>query len=127
MKIKCEAEYCQLREKYEALIRKGTALGDMELLDENNKVEFVVLANSISEWEAAHHPFPGRVSTLITNVIKEKIESEKLKQKDAAKVLGVSESRISDILNGRRPLNLNIVKKLRDNLGISADFILDNL
>lgn len=82
---------------------------------------------AISEWEATYHPLPGRVSTLITDVIRKKMKSENLKQKETAKRLGISESRVSDILNGRRPLNLNIVKRLRDNFGIPADFILDNI
>jgi HTH-type transcriptional regulator/antitoxin HigA len=82
---------------------------------------------AISEWEATYHPLPGRVSTLITDVIRKKMKSENLKQKETAKRLGVSDSRVSDILNGRRPLNLNIVKRLRDNFGIPADFILDNI
>jgi HTH-type transcriptional regulator/antitoxin HigA len=127
MKIKSESEFRKYQAEYEAIIQKGTALGDMELLKSEDKAEFVRLSQMISQWEAAHHPLPGRVSTLITDAIKERIKADNLKQKDVAETLGVSEARISDLLNGRRPLNLNIVKRLRDNLGIPADFILDNL
>jgi HTH-type transcriptional regulator/antitoxin HigA len=127
MKIKSESEFRNCQERYEAIIQRGTALGNMELLGAKDKAEFVWLSQMINEWEAAHHPLPGRVSTLITDAIKERIKAENLKQKEIAETLGVSESRISDLLNGRRPLNLNIVKRLRDNLGIPADFILDNL
>ena len=52
---------------------------------------------------------------------------ENIKQKEAAQKLGISESRISELLSGKRALNLNMVKRLRDNFGISADFILDNM
>lgn len=127
MKIKSESEFRQCQEAYEVIIRKGTSLGNMELLGSEDKTEFVRLSQMISEWEAAHHPLPGRVSTLITDAIKERMRVENLKQKEVARSLGVSESRVSDLLSGRRPLNLNIVKRLRDNLGIPADFILDNL
>lgn len=64
---------------------------------------------------------------MITDAIRKKMETENIKQKETARRLGISESRVSDILNGRRPLNLNIVKRLRDNFGIPADFILDNI
>lgn len=127
MKIKSESEFRKCQKAYEAIIQRGTALGDMELLEAGDKAEFIRLSQMINEWEAAHHPLPGRVSTLITDAIKERMKAENLRQKEVAKSLGVSESRISDLLNGRRPLNLNIVKRLRDNLGIPADFILDNL
>lgn len=127
MKIKTESEFRQYQAELEAIIQAGTLLGDMELLDEQSKSNYIRLSEMISEWEAAYHPLPGRISTLITDAIKEKMCTENLKQKDAAKRLGISESRVSDLLGGRRPLNLNLVKRLRDNLGIPADFILDNL
>ena len=111
----------------ESIITKGTSLGDMELLSEEDKERYINLSQAISEWEAAYHPLPGRVSSLITDAIRAKMEANNLKQKETARCLGISESRVSDILNGRRSLNLNIVKRLRDNLGIPADFILDNI
>lgn len=127
MKIKSETEFRRYKQEYESLIEQGTILGDMDLLSNDEKNRFIELANMINEWEAAYHPLPGRVSTLITDAIKEKMKADNLKQKEAAIVLGISESRISDLLNGRRPLSLSIVKKLRDKFGIPADFILDNL
>lgn len=127
MKIKTEKEFRAFQVEMEEITAQGTALGDMELLGEEAKARYIALSQAISEWEAAYHPLPGRVSTLITDAIRAKMEAENMKQKETAKRLGVSESRVSDILNGRRPLNLNIVKRLRDNFGISADFILDNI
>ena len=55
------------------------------------------------------------------------MDAENIKQKEAAQKLGISESRISELLSGKQALNLNLVKRLRDNFGISADFILDNM
>lgn len=127
MKIKTEKEFRTYQTEMESIITKGTSLGDMELLSEEDKAKYMVLSQAISEWEAAYHPLPGRVSTLITDAIRAKMEANNLKQKETARRLGISESRVSDILNGRRSLNLNIVKRLRDNLGIPADFILDNI
>lgn len=102
MKIYSEKEFRAYQTEMEALTAKGTDLGDMELLSEEEKERYIALSQAISEWEAAYHPLPGRVSTLITDVIRKKMESENLKQKETAKRLGVSESRVSDILNGRQ-------------------------
>lgn len=127
MKISSDSQYREYKKEMEVLIQKGTKLGDMELLSEANKEEFVRLTDAIYEWEAAYHPLPGKVSTVITDAIKQRMSIGNIKQKDAAKKLGVSESRVSELLSGRRSLNLNMVKRLRDNFGISADFILDNM
>ena len=125
MRIKNEKEYKDYRANMEIIIAKGTKLGDMELLSEEDKDEFIQLSRAIAEYEAAYHPLPGKVSTLLTDTIREKLEEKGVNQKQAAKLLGISESRISDLLNGKRKLNINMAKKLRDYLGISADLILD--
>ena len=127
MKIKTEKEFRACQAEMEELTSKGITLGDMELLSGEEKEKYVALSQAISEWEAAYYPLPGRVSTLIIDAIRKKMMAENLKQKETARRLGVSESRVSDIISVRRPLNLNIVKRLRDNFVIPADFILDNI
>ena len=123
MIIKNDAQYREYKEAMEVIIAKGTKLGDMELLSQSDKNEFIRLTDAIHEWEAAYHPLPGKVSSLI----KKQMVDKKIKQKEAAKMLGISESRVSELLNGKRALNLNIAKRLRDCFGIPADFILDNI
>ena len=125
MIIKSEKEFRDYQANLEIIIAKGTKLGSMELLSVEELDEMDRLAAAIEEYEAAFHPLPGEVSTLLTDTIREKMEEKGVNQKQTAKLLGISESRVSDLLNGRRKLNLNIAKRLRDNLGISADLILD--
>lgn len=127
MIIKNDAQYREYKEAMEVIIAKGTELGDMELLSKSDKNEFIRLTDAIHEWEAAYHPLPGKVSSLITDEIKKQMVDKKIKQKEAAKLLGISESRVSELLNGKRALNLNIAKRLRDSFGIPADFIFDNI
>ena len=85
------------------------------------------MTDDIYEWEEAYHHLPGKVSTIIKDAIKKCMDAENIKQKEAAQKLGISESRISELLSGKRALNLNMVKRLRDNFVMSADFILDNM
>lgn len=127
MIIETDDTYREYKDAMEKIIAKGTALGDMELLSQADKNEFIYLTDAIYEWESAHHPLPGKISSLITDEIKKRMEDKKIKQKEAARMLGISESRISELLNGKRGLTLNIAKRLRDCFGIPADFILDNL
>lgn len=127
MVIKGDTQYQQYKKAIEVIIAKGTQVGDMELLPQSDKEEFIRLTDAIYEWESAYHPLPGKVFSLITDEIKKRMDNQKIKQKEAAKMLGISESRISELLNGKRGLNLNLAKRLRDCFGIPADFILDNI
>ena len=125
MTINSEKEFRDYQANLEIIIAKGTKLGSMELLSKEDLDEMDRLAEAIEEYEAAHYPLPGEVSTLLTDTIREKMIERGVNQKQTAKLLGISESRVSDLLNGRRKLNLNIAKRLRDNFGIPADLILD--
>lgn len=127
MKIKSDAEYRECKRGIDKIIHIGTTLGSMDLLDQSDKDELIRLSDMVEEWEAAYHPLPGKVSTLITDEIRRKMNEANLNQIEAAEKLGVSKSRINELLSGKRALNLNLVKRLRDNFGISADFILDNM
>lgn len=120
-----EKEYNESRAKMEDIISRGTELGDMELLCDEDKAEYTRLVGLVDEYENAYYPLPGYSSTLLTDAIKEKMVEKGVNQRQTAKLLGISESRVSDLLSGKRKLNLNIAKRLRDNLGLSADFILD--
>lgn len=125
MTIKNEKEYNDYRANMEIIIAKGTKLGDMELLSEEDKQEFIQLSRAMAEYEAAYHPLPGKFSTLLTNKICERMEERFINQKELAKMLGISESRMSDILSNKRQINLKIAREIRNKLDISADFILD--
>jgi repressor LexA len=51
---------------------------------------------------------------------KKKITAEKM-----AEILGISVPYLYDLENGRRRLNQDLLKKLREKFGVSADYILD--
>ena len=125
MTIKSEKEFREYQANLEIIIAKGTKLGSMELLSKEDLDEMDRLAEAIEEYEAAYYPLPGEVSTLLTDTIREKMTEKGVNQKQTAKLLGISESRVSDLLNGRRKINFNIAKRLRDCFGIPADFIFD--
>jgi antitoxin component HigA of HigAB toxin-antitoxin module len=86
--------------------------------------EFRKINQALIDYEKAYHPLPWEVSTLITDEIKKQMEKKHLKQRSLSKLLGIDESRVSEIMNGKRSLNLNIVKKLHTELNIPSDFLL---
>lgn len=65
--IKNEKEYKDYETRLEAIIQRGTELGDMELLSDEEKAEFVSLSDALDEYGSAYHPLPGQMSPLNTN------------------------------------------------------------
>ena len=49
---------------------------------------------------------------------------ENLKQKDAAQLLGITETRLSEVLTGKRKVNMDLAKRLHEKLKIRPEFIL---
>lgn len=124
MTIKNEKQYKEYEAQVEGLIQKGTELGDMELLSEAEKTEFTMLSEALDEYGRAYHPLPGQMSTLLANAILFKVKEKGLKQKDAAKMIGISATTFSDLLHGRRSLSFDIARSLHKVLGVPADVVL---
>ena len=58
MKIANEQEYKEYEARMERLIQRGTELGDMELLSNEEKEEFTMLSDALDEYGKAYHPLP---------------------------------------------------------------------
>lgn len=124
MTIRNEKEYKDYEARMEKLIERGTKLGDMELLSQEEKSEFTMLSTALDEYGRAYHPLPGRMSTLLTDAILIRVKEKGLKQKDAARMIGISATMFSDLLHGRRSMSFDIARSLHKVLGVPADVVL---
>ena len=79
------------------------------------------LSDQIADYEEHHFPFEPQN---LKEMIELRMYQRKLKQKDLAKILGTSPSRISEVLNGKRKLTFDLAKALYDKLNIDAELIL---
>ena len=119
-----EKEYRDICQQMNIIIGKGTELGDMELLPEADKNEYIRLSEMVRKWESVHYPFPIVVNPLVAN-IRNKMEEMNLTQKSVANMIGINEARLSEIMRGKRRININIAKQLNARLHIPADTILE--
>jgi len=122
--IKTEKEYRDICAAMDILIEKGTKLGDMELLTNEDKSDYMRLSAIVRQWEKAHYPHPIPINPLIAQ-IQERMAERNLKQRDTARLLGIDEARMSEILRGKKPIGMRLVKNLRKCLQIDADIILE--
>jgi HTH-type transcriptional regulator/antitoxin HigA len=79
-----------------------------------------VLTTLIEAYEDKHYPIPDPDPV---EAIKYYMESRDLSRRDLEPYLG-SRARVSEILNRRRPLSLEMIRSLNTGLGIPADVLI---
>src|SRR2546423_3573963 len=82
--------------------------------------EMIVLATLIGAYEEEHYPMdlPDPIEA-----IKFRLEQQGLDTRALIGVIG-QRSRVYEILRGKRTLTLNMIRKLREKFGISADALI---
>ena len=85
--------------------------------------EMEILVTLIEVYENKHYPIEA--STPI-EAIKFQMDQRGLKLKDLQAFLG-SPSKVSEVMNGKRPLSLNMIKKLHSGLNIPYENLLWNI
>ena len=108
--IRDEAHYARMTEMLQALLdetqgeEKNPAMGLVE-----------IVGDLIEDYEAKHHPLPE-----VTGVqaLKFLMEQHGLKQSDLSEI--GSQGVVSEILTGRRELNIRQVRALSERFGVSA-------
>ena len=118
MKKITENEYRKAKERIEELL----LLVDENTPEENiNLQELVKLSDMVERYETVHYPV-GTPS--LKDVIELRMFEMKLKQKDLAELLETNASRISEYLNGKRDITIEIARALHKKLNIDSDIIL---
>ena len=110
--IKTKADHRAALKEIERLMdaKPGTPGGDR--LD--------VLATLVEHYESRHEPIesPNPVDALLYHM-----ESRGLTRRDLERYLG-SRARVAEVLNRRRPLTIEMIRRLHDGLGISAEVLI---
>lgn len=120
------ADYQQLMAKIETLLQKATAGGGFVALKPDEATELAQLSEWAEDYEDNIPLMPIKVPQSIPEMIEFKMYEKKMKQREMAQLLEVPETRLSEILRGKRRVNLDMAKTLRTKLKIDADFILEH-
>ena len=110
--IKTETDYVEALQAVENLMDSKIDTPEGDSLD--------VLVTLIEAYEEKHHPIlpPEPVEAII-----HQMESLGLSRKDLIPFFG-SRARVSEILNKKRSLSINMIRKLQKGLGISAEILI---
>jgi HTH-type transcriptional regulator / antitoxin HigA len=110
--IKTEADYLMALAEIEQLMDSAPGIQAGDRLE--------VLTTLVEHYEAAHEPIdpPDPIEAL-----KYYMDSRGLKRRDLEPYLG-SRARVAEVLNRRRPLSIDMIRKLHEGLGISAEILI---
>jgi HTH-type transcriptional regulator/antitoxin HigA len=110
--IKTKADHRAALKEIERLMdaKPGTPAGD----------QLEILTTLVDRYESQHEPIepPDPIDALRYHM-----ESRGLTRRDLEPFLG-SRARVAEVLNRRRPLTIDMIRKLHEGLGISADVLI---
>lgn len=110
--IRSEADYEAALAEVERLWGAKSGTPDGDRLD--------VLATLIDAHEAEHYPMepPDPIEA-----IKFRMEQQGLTRKDLEPIIG-TRTRVAEVLNRKRGLSIDMIRRLHERLGISADVLI---
>ncbi len=124
-KISSKKEYDEVMKRVEKLLQKSTKGGGFKNLPASEVTALQKLSIMAEKYEDSIPLMPIKTPTTLTEMIRYKMFEMNLKQKQLARILEVSETRISELLTGKRKVNIELAKKLHAKLHIDAHFILE--
>jgi len=83
----------------------------------NDRARLRAQVQLIKVYEARHYPVP---QASVAEIIQYLMEQHDLTPTDMAPILG-TRSRVSEVLIGKRPLSIAMIKRLRSTFHVSAD------
>ncbi|MDR2628121.1 MAG: helix-turn-helix transcriptional regulator, partial [Dysgonamonadaceae bacterium] len=112
----------------ESLIREATAKGALEKQDADNEYtrEIGRVGIMLADYENTYMNFKCLKfkSPLVIGIEKE-LAKRALKQREAAGMLNVNESTFSQVIHGKRPVSMQMAKRLYKVLNIDPKLILE--
>jgi HTH-type transcriptional regulator/antitoxin HigA len=118
MKIENEREYNATMKKIDALMKKG----EKNLTDKEAK-EIRTLALAAQAYEKSIYTIPAPKT--FEGLIELKMYERRLKQKELAKLLGIGEPKLSQIMSRKRKPDLAFLKAAHEHLGIDGNILLE--
>ena len=116
--IKTEQQYEKAMERIEELL---LVVNNDTPSDDKNFIELDLLSELVADYEAIYYPV--RMPTL-PEIVRSSMNERGLTQVALASMLGISVSRINEILSGKCVPTFKVAQKLHKQLEIDANLIL---
>jgi len=119
-KIDSESDYTAVMAKIDSLMSKGSQNVSNEEL-----AEIRALALAAQQYEQQKYVIAA--PTTLSGMIEMRMYEMRLKQKDLAKKLNISDAKLSLIMNGKQKPDVEFLKAVHTELQVDAEFILQHV
>ncbi|MHA4809403.1 helix-turn-helix domain-containing protein [Flavitalea flava] len=120
IKIENKQQYYSAMAEIESYLQKGFA--NLSVTEDNHLAE---LSNAVEVWEMKEYPMPMNPS--FVDILLYIMQQKHISQSDLSANLSVSKSLISEIINGNKQPNIDVVINLYNKFNIDARIILDSI
>ena len=117
-RIENEMQYRSIMERIEELLKVVT---DNTPENDRNNIELVLLSNLVADYEDVHYTIK---KPSLVDILKLRMFEMGLSQTALADLLGMNQSKISEILSGKSEPTLKQARKMAEELHISPAVIL---
>lgn len=126
--LKTEAEYKQVMAEIETFLQKATHNEGFTSLSPEEIERLRNLSLQAEAYEDAIPIMPLQIPTpqTLSDMLSLKMFQLKLKQKDLAALLDITPTRLSEVMTGKRKVNMDLAKRLYQKLAIDPAFILEH-
>ena len=100
----------------------ATKKGGFDKLSATENKALAKYSGIVEMYEKEHYTMP--MPQTIEGIIALKMYEKKLKQKDLAKLLEITDTKLSEILNRKRKPSLSVLKAMNEKLGIDGNLLL---
>jgi len=118
-KINDDTDYAEVMSKIDSLMSKGSEKVSAEELADIRSL--ALIAQSYEQGK-----YLIEAPTTLVGMIEMRMYEMKLKQKELAKKLNVSDAKLSLIMNGKQKPGIDFLKAVHSQLNIDAEFILEH-
>ena len=100
----------------------ATKKGGFDRLSAAENKALAKYSGIVEDYETEHYTMP--MPQTIEGIIALKMYEKKLKQKDLARLLEITDTKLSEILNHKRKPSLSFLKAMNEKLGIDGNLLL---
>ena len=118
----------EIAEYEENLIQEATANGALNEQGADNEYtrEIGRVGNMCADYESAYMTFKHlKFKSPLVACIEKELANRSLKQREAAEILDIKESTFSQIIRGKRPVSMQMAKRLYKSFNIDPKLILE--
>ena len=122
MKIIAKKEFEVAERKMNALLQIVTAKGGFDFLTDSETKEIEVVTDIVRQYEEAN--FIIQTPQTVQELIAFKMFEKNLKQKEMAKMLDTTDTKLSEIMHHKRKPSISFLKSMHQVLGIDGNLLL---